>query len=129
MSRIEHWWLGNPTGPQDKWVPVSPGTPLPVTIASSASSSGFDDGTIVAANTPQEWFGAEVPANGYQIVNPNNVAVLFVSDTVVAPAVGTPGTMLVYPAGTYQTPAGYKPQGPVYVSSDTDGAAVTGKRW
>ncbi len=93
-------------------------------------SQGFDGSTtITAANTAQYLFGGVIPPNGWEIVNADPAADLWVSDSGVAVINGAGSIRVVANGGSYDTPNDYKPIGKVSIISATLGAKITAKYW
>ena len=106
--------------------PVSSSNPLPV---SPGQAPTVDDGTIAAGGTAQALFGGITPPNGFEIINASDSAELFASDSITGPADGVAGTIPIDAHGTYATPPGRKPAGPIHVNGGTTGQAFTARCW
>jgi hypothetical protein len=75
----------------------------------------FDGSQLMGLKNPVYLFDGATPGEGYEVSNPNPAADLWVSDTTEA-APGKVGCYRVPPGGgTYVTPEGYHPMGPVSV--------------
>lgn len=92
-------------------------------------SSADGSTTIVLGGTPQALFGGITPSNGYEIINPDPLEDLWWSETVAAQAFGQGSGRIPANGGSYRTPPGYQPQGPVSVVAVTTGHVVTARKW
>jgi hypothetical protein len=81
---------------------------------------------LAAASTVQYvWPDKYTPQGGYWIQN-NSAAPLWVSD--MEPA--EPGSGIrIEPGATYETPAGYRPKGPITIFGREAGQRFAARRW
>ena len=86
-------------------------------------------GTITLGGTAQTLFGGRKPINGFEVVNPHATEDLWISDTAIAAANAAGSIRVVANGGSYTTPTGYQPQGPVSVIAATTGHAFTARFW
>lgn len=96
-----------------------------VTLGNIASSG---DTTITTGGTAQLLFAA-APTNGFAVYNPDAANDLWVSDSATAVANGKGSIRVPANGGGYETPAGYKPIGPVSIVGATTAQKITARRW
>ena len=105
---------------------VGPQNPLPViNTASDAASDG--SGAVATGGSAQLLFGGIAPAHGFLVQN-NSAAALWISDVGTASAGGA-SIQLAANGGTFMTPSGYKPAGPVSLYGATTGQTFAARRW
>jgi hypothetical protein len=92
--------------------------------------TGADGSTsITTGGTAQNLFSGTTPTNGFEVCNPDPSEDLWISDSTTA-ALNGQGSYRVAPdGGTYTTPAGYKPIGPVSAIAATTSHKITARRW
>ena len=106
--------------------PVGPQNPLPV-INAAASAASDGSGAVATGGSAQTLFGGIAPINGFLVQN-NSSAALWVSDVGAASAGGA-SIQVAANGGTFATPSGYKPAGPVSLYGATTGQAFAARRW
>ena len=99
-----------------------------VAICTGAMMAG-GSGNVAAANTPQSLFGGATPMNGYEVVNCDATAVLWINDEGGGAAVGAAGSIPIQPYGRYTTPVTATPPKGVTVASATVGHVFTARKW
>jgi hypothetical protein len=114
---------------------------MDVSYVSNSATSADGSTTLTTAGVAQTLFDGKTPVNGFAIYNcsmtPRGETIWF-SDTTTA-ASGAAGCIFLGPCGTgaygggspdrYQTPVGYKPQGPVSVVGSVNGQKITARMW
>jgi hypothetical protein len=110
--------------------PVSPTTPLPVTLSGGSGSTASADasGTIASGGTAQAIFTG-TPVNGFSISNPDPSNDLWVSDTTTAAANGTGSVRVSANGGYYATEPGYRPFHAVSIVGAVTGQKITARQW
>ena len=102
------------------------GTGSTVSIGAPASSC---DATLTSGGAAQSLCGGVTPTNGWAVYNPNLSDDLWCSDSATAAINGAGSIRIVANGGGYETPAGYRPAGPITCVGPTAGDKVTGRRW
>ena len=87
------------------------------------------DATITIGGSAQILCGGVIPMHGWAVYNPNATDDLWCSDTTTAAINGAGSIRIVANGGGYETPAGYRPSGPVSCVGATTGDKITGRRW
>ena len=85
--------------------------------------------TITLGGTAQTLFAGTTPTNGYEICNPDATYDIWFSDSTTAVVNGVGSIRVAANGGSYDTPAGYKPIGPVSVIGTTTGGKITARKW
>lgn len=98
-------------------------------LAQSPSPGLSGDASITTGGTAQTLFNGVVPQNGFEICNPDATNDLWVSDSSVALANGQGSYRVVANGGTYTTPIGYGPVGPVSIVGAVTAQKITARRW
>lgn len=102
-------------------------TPMPTTVGATALTDASS--TITAGGTAQTLFSAASVVSGYEVINPDPTADLWISDTTTAAANGTGSIRIVANGGSYSSPAGMKPSAAVSIVGATTGQKFTARRW
>ena len=102
---------------------------LQATDIAGADNAVDGSTTLTAGNTAQTLFGGTVPALGFAIYNPDPSNDLWISDTTTASVNGQGCVRVFANGGGYETPAGYRPLGPVSVIGAATGQKITARRW
>jgi hypothetical protein len=106
--------------------PVGPAQPLPV--YNPGNPVVGEGGTIASGSQAQLVFSGATAVNGYIISNLHVSETLYANDLGVA-TLGSGLSIPILPGKSFQTPAGYKPPGPVSVVAATSGHAYSARRW
>lgn len=110
---------------------ISPSAPLPVYITGGATmAAAVGDTKSVSGGTAVQLFGGATPATGFEIQVLNNGAIWFSDVGTAAPN----GPSLILQGGqagggSYRTPPGYVPGGPVSVISNGGTAVISARSW
>lgn len=109
----------------------APATPRPDPLPQPTGNAYSVDGstTIVTGNVSQFLFGGSTPLSGYEISNPHPTEDLWVTDQGTASIGGVGCFRVSYNGGTYTTPLGYVPLGPVSIIGATAGHRITARAW
>jgi len=87
-------------------------------------------GTIPAAGGAYMMFDGITPSTGYEVCNVDDVYDVWISDTTTAARNEAGSIRISAGGGTYTTPIGYRPLGPVsIVSYKSTGHKVTARAW
>ncbi len=85
--------------------------------------------TITTAGVAQTLFGGAIPGNGFAIYNPDAVNDLWISDSTTAAVNGLGSIRVFAGGGGFETPALYRPFGPVSVIGAAAGQKITARSW
>ena len=124
----EHWPISKVGfGTRDsEYKIVDESNPLPITSIHAVSASGSVN--LTTGGTSQFLFASAIPANGYEIFNPDPANDLWVSDFgVAAPAAA--GSYLVPPRGWYRSPVGCAPLAAISVYGAVTNQPITARSW
>lgn len=106
-------------------------TPRPDPLPQPQGEAYSVDGStsIVTGGVPQFLFGGSTPLSGYEVSNPHPTEDLWVTDQGTASIGGVGCFRVSYQGGTYTTPLGYAPLGPVSVVGAVTGQNITARAW
>lgn len=109
----------------------APAAPRPDPLLQPQSNAYSVDGStsIVTGNVPQFLFQGSTPLSGYEVSNPHPTEDLWVTDQGTASIGGVGCFRVSYNGGTYTTPLGYAPLGPVSIIGATTGHRITARAW
>ena len=101
--------------------------PLPQPAGTAYSVDGST--VLITGGVAQFLFGGSTPLSGYEISNPHPTQDLWVTDQGTASIGGVGCFRVSYQGGTYTTPLGYAPLGPVSIIGAVTGQNITARAW
>lgn len=99
-----------------------------VSICTGAAMTG-GSGAIATANTPQALFAGQVPTNGYEVINCDVAATLWINDEGGGASAGAAGSIPIPALGRYTTPVTGTPTKGITVASANAGHTFTARKW